>query len=84
MRARDDLGVALGRRRRLVVEAIGNAEAAAEIDMVDRVAVGAQRADEIGEQREGVVERLQVGDLRADVHVDAVDLDARQGARARA
>ena len=43
--------------------------------MRDRVAVGAQRADEIREQREGVVERREVGDLRADMHVDAGDLE---------
>ena len=44
--------------------------------MLDVVAVGAQRAHEIGEQREGVVERLQIGDLAADVHVDARDVQA--------
>ena len=64
--------------RRLVVLAIGNAEAAAEIDMLDVMAVGAQRAHEVGEQREGVVERLQIGDLAADVHVDAGDAHALQ------
>ena len=33
--ARDDFRVTLGARRRIVVEAIGDAEAAAEVDMVD-------------------------------------------------
>ncbi len=47
------------------------------------VAVGAQRAHEIGEQREGVVERLQIGDLAADVHVDAGDAQALQLAGVR-
>ena len=65
-------------RRRVVVVAIRNAEAAAEIDVLDGMAVGAQRAHEVGQQREGVVERLQLGDLAADMHVDAVDPHARQ------
>ena len=82
-RALDHRRIGVRMRRRIVVLAIGNAEAAAEIDMRDGVAVGAQRAHEIGQQREGVVERLQLGDLAADMHVDAGDLDARQlrGAR---
>ena len=42
------------------------------------MAVGAQRAHEIGQQRKGVVERLQVGDLAADMHVDAGDLQPWQ------
>ena len=50
--------------------------------MIDRVSVGAQLPNEVGEPREGVVERRKLGDLRADVHVDAVDRDARQSARA--
>ena len=50
--------------------------------MVDRVPVAAQRPHEIGEQRESVVERLHVGDLRTDVHVDADDGEAGQGAGA--
>ena len=74
--------IGVGERRRVVVDAIGNAEAAAEIDMLDGVAVGAQRADQIDEQREGVVEGLQFGDLAADMGVDAGDLDARQLCRA--
>ena len=80
------IGVRIGRR--LVVVAVGNAEAAAEIDVGDGVAVGAQRAHEVGQQREGVVERLEFGDLAADVHVDAGDLYAlaawRRGHRRRA
>ena len=51
--------------------------------MRDGVAVGAQRAHEIGQQREGVVERLELGDLAADMHVDAGDLEARQLRRLR-
>ena len=42
------------------------------------MAVGAQRFDEFGKQRECVVEGLQRRDLAADVHVDADHLDARQ------
>ena len=44
--------------------------------MADGVAVGAQRAHEIGEQREGVAERIELGDLAADMHVDAGDAHA--------
>ena len=61
--------------RRLVVLAVRNAQPAAEIEMVDRVAVAAQLAHEVGEQREGVVEGLQVRDLAADMHVHACDPD---------
>ena len=81
-RVLDHRRIRLGPRRRIVVVAIGNAEAAAEIDMRDDVAVGAQVAHEFGQQREGVVERLQLGDLAADMHVDAGDLHARQLRRA--
>ena len=62
--------------------AIGNAQSAAKVEMRDRVAVGAQEVDKIGKQCEGVVKGLQVGDLRADVHVDAADQQARQLGRA--
>ena len=51
--------------------AIRNAEPGAEVDVSDPVAVGAQRAHEVGQQHERVVERLELGDLAADVHVDA-------------
>ena len=68
------IGVRIGRR--IVVLAIGNAQAAAEIDMADAVAVGAQRAHEIGEQRERVAERIELDDLAADMHVDAGDAHA--------
>ena len=80
----DDRRIGVGQRRRLVVDAIGNAEPAAEIDMLDRVAVGAQRADQFGKQREGVVERLQLGDLAADMGVDAGDLQMPGSLAARA
>ncbi len=42
------------------------------------MAVGAQVAHQFGEQAEGRVERREVGELRADVHVDAGDLQPRQ------
>ena len=75
-RALDDgrIGIRIGRR--LVVLAIGNAEPAAEIDVADLVTVGAQHAHEIGEQRERVAERIELGDLAADMHVDAGDAHA--------
>ncbi len=56
---------------RILALAIGDAEAAADVDMADVVAVGAQRRDEIGGEAEGVVERRKIGDLRADMDVDA-------------
>ena len=75
-RALDHGGVGVGIGRRLVVLAVGNAKAAAEIDMLDAMAVGAQEADEFREQRERFAERIELDDLAADVHVDADDADA--------
>ena len=69
--ASDDVGIGVGQRRRIVVGSVGNAQPATEIDMLDGVAVGAQCVDQFGQQLEGVVERLQIGDLAADMHVDA-------------
>ena len=55
-----DLGVALGMiGLRVLAVVIRNAEAAAEIDVRDRVTVGAQIAHELREQREGFVEGAQ-------------------------
>ena len=81
----DHRGVVVGMRRLVDVVAIGNAETAAEIDVLDHVAVGAKRANEIGQQRERVVERRQFGDLAADMHIDAGDAHAleRGGVRRR-
>src|SRR5262249_37298847 len=77
-RVLDDLGVGVRIGRRLVVVAIRNAEAAAQIDVVDAMAIGAQHAHELREQREGILERLQFGYLAADMHVDARDANARE------
>ncbi|ODN70349.1 hypothetical protein A6302_02327 [Methylobrevis pamukkalensis] len=46
--------------------------------MFDRVAVRAQHRHQLAEPGKGVVEGAEFGDLRADVHVDADDPDARQ------
>ena len=43
----DDLRIGVRLRRRFGVRAVGDAEAAAEIDVLDVVAVGAQRAHEV-------------------------------------
>ena len=51
--ALDHRGIGVRRRRRGAVAVIGDAEPAAEIDMADGVAVGAQRLHEFGEQPEG-------------------------------
>ena len=80
----DDFGIEFGPVAfGIVVLGIGNAEAAAEIDMGDVVAVGAQLTHEIGENGESAVERREIGDLRADMHVDAGDLDPRKACRPR-
>ena len=50
--ALDHRGIGVGRRRRFAVHVIGNAEAAAEIDMRDGVAVGAQRLHEFRQNPE--------------------------------
>ena len=47
--ALDDCRIGLRVRRRLVVLAVGDAEPAAEVDVRDRMAVGAQRAHEVGQ-----------------------------------
>ncbi len=77
-RALDDRRIGLRIRRRLVVLAIRDAETAAEVDVADGMAVGAQAAHEVGDEREGIVERREIGDLAADMHVDAGDLEPRQ------
>ena len=46
--------------------------------MADRMAGGAQGERQLAHQREGVAEGREVGDLAADVHVDAGDGDAGQ------
>ena len=65
-------------RRRRVVGAVGNSQAAAEVDVLDAMAVGAQASHQIGEQRKGVPEWRELSDLAADVHIDAGDREARQ------
>ena len=57
---------------------IGNAEAAAEIDMRNGVTIGAQCLHEFGEQPERGFQRHQIGDLAADMHIDAGHANARQ------
>ena len=47
--------------------------------MVYRMAVGAQLPDKIRQQREGLIEGREIGDLRANVHVDAGHAEAGQG-----
>ena len=59
MCALDDRGIGLRVGRRLVVVPIGNAEAAAEIDVAQAWPSAMQVAGELGEQRDGVVEGLR-------------------------
>ena len=67
--------------RRLV--AIGDAEAAADVDVRERDAGGLDALDQIEQAIERVDVRLGIDDLRADVAVDADDLEPGQ-ARPRA
>ena len=76
-----DLRIFLRQRRLLQIPAVGNAKPAAEIHKGDRVAVLAQILDEAREQRERVLERLHLGDLAADMHMDALHIDAGKVAR---
>ena len=55
---------------------VGDAEAAAEIEMLDAMPVAAQLARERDERRRPRAQRLEVRDLRADVRVQADDLEA--------
>ena len=66
-----------------MIVAIGNAEPAAEIDEGDIEALAAQIGDQFVQQRERIAERREVGDLAADMHMHAGDLDAGQRARQR-
>ncbi len=68
-------------RRRLV--AVGDAEAAADVDVAEPDAVRLDRLDQVEQAVERVDVRAGVDDLRADVAVDADHLDGRQLRRAR-
>jgi hypothetical protein len=74
----DNFGIGLGVRWRFVVVAIRNSQAAAKIDMRDLVAVATQDPNKFGEQRESISERVEFGDLTADVHIDAGDFESLQ------
>ena len=78
---RIDLAVVEGERRRLVRAAVGDAEAAAEVEAADGVAVGAERLRQLGDLGEGGLVGGEVGQLAADVHVDADHFDAREPRR---
>ena len=76
-----DRRIGVGQGRWIVVGAVGNAKPATEVYVVELMAIGAQRAGKFRQQRKCVVERLQVGDLAADMGVDAGDLYAGQRGR---
>ncbi len=65
-------GVAVHFGWRLV--AVSHAESSADVDMFERDAFGFQHPDQFQHAIERVAERRELGDLRADVHVDACDL----------
>ena len=56
---------------RIFPRRVRNAETAAEIDMIEGMAVGAQHADKIGDHSEGGIEWGEVGNLRTDVDIDS-------------
>ena len=58
-------------RRRDVRPLVGDAEAAAQIQPRDRVPVGAQAPRQVGDLAIGRLERVEDGQLAADMHVDA-------------
>ena len=63
-----DARILLGRGTARVLVAVGNAEAAAEVEGADREAVGAQHRHQIAQPAERLAERRDVDELRADVH----------------
>ncbi len=65
-------------RRHIIRAAVGHAETAADVEVRERVAFALQVDRQIAHQAEGVAEGGEIGDLAADVHMDAGDLDARQ------
>ena len=65
------------RRRRDRRAVVGNAEAAAEVEVLERDAVAAQLAGERDRTLGGAAQRLERGDLRADVDVKADRREAR-------
>ena len=73
-----DLGIGVGQGRLVAILRVGNAKAAAEIHMLDGVAVGAQGFGQLRQQSESIVKGLQLGDLAADMHVDAGHFQARK------
>jgi len=54
------------------------ADAAAEIEAANREAGGAQFENQLGEASEGIPERPEIDELRADMHRQADRLDPRQ------
>ena len=71
----------IGRGRRLV--GVGDAQPAADVDVMNRRdAIGFDRLHQVEQAIERVEVRAGVGDLRADVAVDADNLEARQACRA--
>ncbi len=78
----DHRGIGRRQRRCFPVHVIGNAEPAAEIDMRDIVAVGAQRPHEFGQNPERGFHLGQISDLAADMHVGAGHFDSGQLRRA--
>ena len=58
---------------------IGNSKAPAQIETADIMPLAAQQKRQIAHFFIGLAERVQIGQLAADMHVDAHHLDARKG-----
>ena len=75
---RDHRAVGGGVRWRLVVVLVRHAQPAAQVQARDGMAVRAQGGDQFAHPDKGGLEWLEVGDLAADMHIDAHDLDTRK------
>ena len=76
--ALDHGGIFIRMRRHVIAAAIRHTQTTAQIEMADVVARRAQRLSQFRHQLEGLLERCELGDLTADMHVDARDIDGRQ------
>ena len=77
-RALDQRAVIQRQGRRVIGPAVGNAKPAAQIQPADVMAFGAQPLRQLGDLEIGLLERLQLGQLAADMHIDANDIDPGQ------
>src|SRR5690606_444446 len=77
----DDIAVAIGMGRLGLVHFVWNPKATAKIHAADRMARGTQFAHQTRNPREGGAERLEIGQLRADMDIDPDDFNAGERRR---